>query len=239
MIIQGTTISGTSVYDVPYVSANLVACYNPASSISYPGSGTTLYDLSGNSLNGTMSNITYTSPYFAYNGSTSQVLIPDNSLLEPGSGDWTIEAWVNQTVASGPQTVLGKFDPGGGAQDVSYAIRAIGSNIRADFGNGTTAVSTSAYTMTTGRWIQLVYVFTNIANNNIITYVNGSQQATTTHSFASILNTSANLYLGSYNGGEYSQYFNGKIGITRLYNIALTSSQVLQNYNANRAIYGL
>jgi hypothetical protein len=47
------------------------------------------------------------------------------------------------------------------------------------------------------------------------------------------------LYIGSYNGGEYLQYFDGRIGITRLYNAALTAEQVLQNYNANRSVYGL
>jgi hypothetical protein len=56
---------------------------------------------------------------------------------------------------------------------------------------------------------------------------------------ASILNTSTNLYLGSYNNGEFAQWFDGRIGITRLYNAALTAGQVSQNYNANRGLYGL
>jgi hypothetical protein len=221
------------------VTNNLVAYYNPDLTSSYPGTGTTLFDISGNGLNGTMSNITYTDPYFAYNGTSSQVNILDNALLEPGAGDWTMEVWVNQTVNTGSQVILGKFDPGGGANDVSYAIRVSSGAVRADFGNGTTAMNTSNYTLTTGTWVQLVYVFTNVASNNIITYVNGAQQATTTHSFTSLLNTPSNLYLGSYNGGEYSQYYNGRIGITRLYNAALTASQVLQNYNANRSTYGI
>ena len=108
-----------------------------------------------------------------------------------------------------------------------------------DFGNGSTAVSTSDFTMTLNTWYQLTYVFTNVANNNIITYVNGVSQSTATHGFASILNTSANLYLGSYNGGEYSQWFDGRIGIVRLYNAALSSTDILQNFNADKSKYGL
>jgi hypothetical protein len=185
-----------------------------------------------------MSNITYTNPYFTYNGTTSQISVPDNALLEPGSGDWTMEAWVYQSASTGSQVVLGKFDNGGGSQDVCYAIRIINGQARADFGNGTTAVSTANYALPLNTWTQLVYVFNNVANN-IITYVNGVQQSTTTHSFASILNTANNLYLGSYNGGEYSQWMNGRIGVTRLYNSALTSAQVLQNFNADRSKYGL
>jgi len=217
----------------------LVLYYDPSNSSSYPGTGTTINDLSGNGLSGTLSNISFTSPYFAYNGSTSQVTRLDNSLLEPGTGDWTMEVWVNQTTQTGSQTILGKFDPGGLTADISYAIRVLNGNVRADYSNGSTGVSTANYLLTTGITYQLTYVFNNVANNNIITYVNGVQQATTTHSFASILNTSANLYLGSYNGGEYLQYYNGNIGITRLYSSALTSSEVLQNFNANKSKYGL
>jgi hypothetical protein len=59
------------------------------------------------------------------------------------------------------------------------------------------------------------------------------------HSLASILNVTNPLYIGSYNGGEYVQWFDGKIGITRLYNSSLTSTQVLENYNADKSKYGL
>ena len=222
-----------------FITSNLRLYFNPDNLTSYPGSGTAVNDLSGNSLNGTMSNVTFNYPSFTYNGTNSQVSISDNSLLEPGSGDWTIEVWVNQTVSTGGQVILGKFDPGGGAQDVSYAVRVLNGSVRADFGNGSTAINTSSYALNSGSWYQLTYVFNNVANNNIITYVNGVEQSTTTHSFSSILNTTANLYLGSYNNGEYSQYFNGKIGITRIYESALGSSDVLTNFNANRERYGL
>lgn len=221
------------------VTSNLILWYDPSFSTSYPGTGTTINNLANTSLTGTLSNVTYTSPYFSYNGTSSQVAISDNALLEPGSGDWTMEAWVYQSSSTGSQVVLGKFDPGGLSADVSYAIRVLNGSLRADFGNGTTAVSTANYALPLNTWTHLVYVFNNVANNNIITYVNGVQQSTTTHSFASILNTSANLYIGSYNNGEYAQWFNGRIGITRLYSSALSAANVLQNYNADRGTYGL
>lgn len=238
--IQQNYYNQLSRFQLPnIVTSNLVLWYDPGFATSYPGTGTTITNLANTSLPGSMSNVTYTDPYFVYNGSTSQVTVADNALLEPSTGDWTIEVWVNQTGAAGSQVALGKFDNGGTSADVSYAVRIIGGNARADFGNGTTAMSTANYALPLNTWTQLVYVFNNVANNNVITYVNGVQQATTTHSFASILNTTNNLYLGSYNGGEYSQYFNGRIGVTRLYNTALSAADVLQNYNADRADYGL
>jgi hypothetical protein len=190
-----------------------------------------------------MSNITYTDPYFTYNGTSSQVSVADTAALEPGSGSWTMEVWVNQT-ASGNDVVLGKFDPGGLTVDVSYSIRTTGTSYYAQFGSGsgsgsTLFVNSTTFVGTLDTWYQLVYVFTNGGTQTLQTFVNGSSIGTVNHSLASLLNTSTNLYIGSYNNGEYAQWFDGRIGITRLYNTALTSSQVLQNYNADKSIYGL
>jgi hypothetical protein len=190
-----------------------------------------------------MSNITYTDPYFAYNGTSSQVSVADTAALEPGSGSWTMEVWVNQTT-SGNDVVLGKFDPGGQSVDVSYSIRTTGTSYYAQLGSGsgsgsTLFVNSTTFVGTLNTWYQLVYVFTNGGTQTLQTFVNGASIGTVNHSLASILNTSSNLYLGSYNNGEFAQWFDGRIGITRLYNTALTAGQVLQNYNANRGLYGL
>ena len=214
----------------------LVLYYDPSSVSSYPGSGTAITDLSGNGRNGIMSNITYTSPYFTYNGSSSQIAIADNALLEPGSGDWTMEVWVNQAVA-GNDVVLGKF-PAGGAT-VSYSIRTTNTSYYAQLASSSGYQNSTTHAGTIGTWYQIVYVFTNVAANTLQTFVNGSSIGSVAHSLTSILDTTTGLYIGSYNNGEYAQYFDGKIGITRLYNRALTSTEVLNNYNVDKSKYGL
>jgi hypothetical protein len=219
-------------------SDNLVLHYNPSMTESYPGSGTSLVDLSGNGLTGTMSNLSYTNPAFTFNGSTSQVSIPDNAVLEPGTGSWTIEVWFKNAGSSG--TVIGKYNNGGNSANISYALRLAGSNlIRADFSNGSTAIVTDNYTFTTNTWIQMVYIWDK-TNNSIYTYSNGVLKQTKAISITGgILNATTNLFLGSYNGGEYSQYFNGQMGIVRIYKKALNATEVLTNFNSNRALYGL
>lgn len=219
-------------------SDNLVLHYNPSMTESYPGSGTSLVDLSGNGLTGTMSNLSYTNPAFTFNGSTSQVSIPDNAALEPGTGSWTIEVWFKNVGSSG--TVIGKYNNGGNSANISYALRLVGSNlIRADFSNGSTAIVTDNYTFTTNTWIQMVYIWDK-TNNSIYTYSNGVLKQTKAISITGgILNATTNLFLGSYNGGEYSQYFNGQMGIVRIYKKALNATEVLTNFNSNRALYGL
>ena len=223
------------------VTNGLVLYYDPSNSSSYPGTGTTINSLAPTNLTGAMSNITFTNPYFTYNGTSSQITVTDNALLEPGSGNWTMEAWVYlSNTGAGPKTILGKFDPGGGAADVSYSMRISTANAFAQFGDGTGAfVDSTSYTLTINTWTQIVYVWTNGATKTLQTYINGASIGSVNHTLNSILNTPSNLYLGSYNGGEYAQWMNGRIGIIRLYNTALSASQVLGNYNANRAIYGI
>lgn len=225
------------------VTSNLVGYWDPSLVASYPGTGTTLTNLSGSAPNGTMSNITYTDPYFSFNGTNSQVSVADNSALEPGSGNWTMEAWFNVASVSTSNVILGKFNTGGTSQNVSYSIRTNTSrSLFAQYSNGAvnTFVNSTAYTIDLNKWYQAVYVWTNSGGTQTIgTYINGALIGTVNHTFASILNATTPLYFGSYNGGEYPQYLNGKMGIVRLYNSALSDSQVLQNYNANKVLYGL
>jgi hypothetical protein len=237
-----TTPTPTSTPAVP-VTTNLVLYFDPSNPSSYPGTGTTINDLSGNGLNGLMSGITFTTPYFSYNGTSSQIRVADNVLLEPGSGDWTMEVWVNQSVL-GNDVVLGKFDNGGLTIDVSYSIRTTNTTYYAQLGSGSGTgsslfVNSTNYVGTIGTWYQIVYVFTNVASNTLETFVNGVSIGSVGHNLSSILNTVNPLYIGSYNGGEFVQWFDGKIGITRLYNASLTSTQVLQNFNADKSKYGL
>ena len=223
------------------VTSNLVFWYDPSDTTSYPGSGTTISNLASTALAGSMSNITYTDPYFTYNGTSSTTSVANNALLEPGSGDFSLEAWVYYSaIAGSSRVIVGKTD-GGGSADWGYGLRT-GSNggTYMEVGNGTTSTTSPSYTVTTGQWYHIVGVYTNVASNSIELYVNGVSQGSNSHSFASVKNTTRPLFFGSFDGGAtFAQWFDGRIGITRLYNTALTSAQVLQNYNANRSTYGL
>jgi hypothetical protein len=236
-------ISMVNTNENSIVTNNLILHYDVSNPLSYPGSGTTITNLVGGGLNGTMSNITYTSPYFSFNGSSSQISVADNSLLEPGSANWTMESWFYVNSTSSSAVILGKFDNGGLAQNVSYSIRlSTGLNLFAQFSNGqpATFVNSSNYAVSLNTWYQVVYVWTNSGlTKTLDTYINGVLIGTVNHNFDSILNSINPLYLGSYNGGEYSQYLNGRMGIVRLYNDSLTSTEVLQNYNANKNVFGL
>jgi len=233
------TPTPTSTPAVP-ITSNLRLYFDPSNPSSYSGSGTVINDLSGNGLNGTMSNITFTSPYFSFNGSSSQVSVADNALLEPGSGDWSMEFWVNHSVILGASRILmGKTD-GGNAQDWGYGLRtASNGNTFAEIGNGTTSIPSPSTALTINTWYQVVGVWTNVATNSFALYINGSLIGSISHVFTSVKNTTSPLYLGSFNGGQFSQWLNGRMGVVRIYNKSLTGSEVLQNFNSDKSKYGL
>jgi hypothetical protein len=224
-----------------FTTSNLVLHYDPSNVSSYSGTGTTITDLSGNGFNGTMSNVSFTSSYFTYNGSSSNISVADNELLEPGSGDWSVEFWVNHSVIAGAGRVLiGKTDSGESA-DWGYGLRTLSNgNTYMEIGNGTTSTTSPFSTLSINTWYQVVGVWTNVATNTLVLYVNGASIGTRFHSFASIKNTTSPLYIGSFgDGSAFGQWLNGRMGIVRMYNKALTSTEILNNYNADKSKYGL
>jgi hypothetical protein len=223
------------------VTSNLVLYYDPSNISSYSGSGTVINDLSGNGLNGTMSNITFTSPYFSYNGSSSQISVADNALLEPGSGDWSVEFWVNHSVIAGSSRILIAKTDGGGPGDWGYGLRTSNvGNTFMEIGNGTTSTTSPFSTLSINTWYQVVGVWTNVSTNTLVLYVNGVSIGTRFHSFASVKNTTSPLYIGSFGDGSvFGQWLNGRMGVVRMYDKALSASEVLQNFNADKSKYGL
>lgn len=223
-----------------FVTSNLILYFNPASYLSYPTTGATISNLVSNSLNGTMSNVTFTNPYLSFNGSNSTISVTDNSSLEPNTGDFTVEIWVNYSVISGSSRVLiGKTD-GGNSVDWGYGIRTVSNgNTYIEIGSGSGSTITSpVYAVTTNTWYQLVGVINN-TSNLVSLYVNGSLIGSNVNNLTSIRNTTSPLYIGSFNNGQFSQWFNGKMGIVRIYNSALSASDVSKNFEANRDIYGI
>ncbi len=223
-------------------TASLSLYYDPTDTISYPGTGSTITSLVGSGLNGTMTALTYTSPYLTFNGSTSQILVADNAALQPGTGDFTVEVWLRYSVIAGKtRTFLSKTNDGGGSADWSYGLRTNASTNVTYFevGNGTTSINSPTASVTTGVWYQIVGVWTNVATNSIALYKNGVLAGSSSHSFTSIKNSINPLYIGNYNGNEFAQQFEGDIGIVRIYGKALSAAEVLNNYDANKALYGL
>jgi hypothetical protein len=248
---KGTNISygyntGNGYISIVYdnaVRSNLVMYFNPANTSSYPGTGSTLTNLTSVAgLNGTISTATFTSPYFTFNGTNAKIAIADNANIEPLSSNFSFEAWV-YFASLKSQIVIGKTNSGGLAANWGYGIRMTNTSGTVDFevGNGTTSVSSPNFNASTATWYQLTGVVTFTPSKAVYLYKNGIAVGTSTsHTFTSILDTTTSLYLGNYNSGEYpAQTLNGRLGVVRIYKKALATSEILQNYYADKSLYGL
>ena len=93
-------------------TADPVLYFDPNNTTSYSGSGNIVNDLTTYDNDGTLSNVSHTDPYFSFNGSSSNISAIDANTLEPGSGNFSVEAWVRFGALKN-QVIVGKIDDGG------------------------------------------------------------------------------------------------------------------------------
>lgn len=233
----GTSVTYPTV--VPnIVSSGLVLHLDAGNTTSYPGTGTTWFDLSGNALNGTLTNTTFSSlngGSFAFNGTSSVVAIPNSTSLDNQS--FTIEVWVktNNTSQNG-------FWFEKGTVNTQYSFFQESSNGRIYCRVYTTGVvdtitAVTASFMNTSTWYQCVFTFTSGAQK---LYINKTDAGTGTTS-GTIATNNGGMSIGAYGGfnGARGYYFNGNIAIERIYNRALTLAEITQNYNVHKTRFGL
>ena len=190
---------------------------------SYPTTGTTWYDLSGNNNNGTL----YNGPTFNSANSGSIVFdgVDDYStsfISSPGS-NFTISFWFNViSFGSGERQI---FMPGGGDQ---ASVSIVNSRIGSWNGN---SYRYSPTVLSTNTWYN--FVMTN--STNTIFYLNGNLDST--YASTGNFNTGTATFSAAFGGA--SRFLNAYFSNVCVYNKTLSAAEVLQNYNAQRGRFGL
>jgi hypothetical protein len=244
-------------YGGAIVRDGLVLALDAADRNSYPGSGTTWYDLSGNGYNGTLvSGPTFNSDNngsISFDGTDDRVNI-SSSITSLDTSVLSIELFFKSNTSTSTSNiligwhdsetphgyiVLGNFTGAWGNESISFYNQ----------GTGTTDLS-FAYTnghsfLQDTNWHHTLFV---LNTNDYRIYVDGSQvtvnpsfrNGTSSTTFPSNLfgyGTTPSVALGV--GSSQPNYSNTNIATTRIYNRALTASEVLQNYNATKSRFGL
>ncbi len=205
------------------VTSNLIACFDPGNPRTYPGSGTTIRDASGNGYTGTLTN----GP--AYSSVNGGVFVLD------GVNDF-IDIPIN--LASTNYTVIGAARYTGGsnqriisAKNNNWLLGHWGNTTENYYAEGWVSGVAAGPTDTNWR----IYAGTgNIAGDSYSMYVNGVLTAGPNANGAAGPNGFA---LGS--SGGTSEFSAGQMGILLVYNTVLTETQIIQNFNAYRGRYGL
>jgi len=237
MIIgPGIAFGGGVLISAPInlVSSGLVLYLDAANTTSYPGSGTTWYDLSGQGNNVTMqnsSNITYSSTGGGYFTLASNGYFKAASTTLPtGSNAYSMSAWIQLGSTWGGQGIIGIGSSTTGNQTNQFRTTTTNGFVSYWYGNDY-AVATSLSPTT--QWFNIL---TQWDGTNRSIWLNGSQVGTQTASGINV--TSSLLQVGATNVGG-SEPLQGKIGQALIYNRALTSAEIIQNYTATRTRYGV
>ena len=209
------------------VTDGLVLWLDASNKPSYPGSGTTWTDLSGNNNNGTLTN----GPTFNSDNGGSMVFdgvndYVSNTMPNPGSVPITFDFWMN----SNTSTPVGLFDT---APYNPSVLRNYGAgNIEWWNSNPTVSLGVSALT-----WTNITIEFSFTTNRTIKYYRNGNLITTATGSASSTFAWTS-LIFGNINEGS-AGWYSGKISTIKIYNRALSAGEVLQNFNALKSRFGL
>lgn len=221
------------------VREGLVLVLDAANPKSYPGTGTTWFDLSGNDYDGTLTNgPTYSGDdggYLNLDGTDDHIVV---SSWDNSGTVQTIEMWARWRSGTGDMFV----------GFTSYDIWTSGGNLGFNTGAGDVYGISSAQVSnlnlvgtSQSNWHHYIFEFTTQVQNNKI-FIDGvmqelSQQIGTTNLTATRTFPST-FQIGSWNNSN-GYYFVGDVAICRLYKKSFTEEEALQNYNATKSRYGL
>ncbi len=225
------------------ISDGLVLALDAANKVSYPGSGTGWYNLSGTVNSGSLKNgptfSNLNSGCIVFDGTDDYVNVANVSSLNPSNGI-SVSVWVKftSTINNTRQMLVEKHtSPGSGwwfagqnNKIVWLIVGTSGGEKYIDLTNNTSIISGIIYNIVgtydgTGSTLKL--------------YVNGRDDGGTITGGGSGLSSSSNPLII----GKQHNWGNGPSSITifntLLYNRALSATEVLQNYNAAKIRFGL
>ena len=229
------------------VTDGLVLSLDAANTKSYPGSGTTWKDMSGNGNNGTLTNgPTFNSANggsIVFDGINDYCILPlTNIVIGNNQQNITVSQWVKYTSsirlyslalkradADGSliSIVMNSINGGGvisvGSIELLYRSP---SNVFV-FNNHTDGYNN-------GQWYMITGTFSSTEGK---LYINGELKTTTNTGLLSSANSPYNSFVGAFAVDQL--WFNGNIANTSIYTRTLSASEVLQNYNAQKSRFEL
>lgn len=269
LIYSGTTLSESKVveiqsvlnishqfYNTTSVTKDLILWYDAGNTSSYPGTGTTITDLSVGGANATLNNgTTYSSAdggKFVLDGVNDWIntLGTTNFPWNPRASDFSIEVWVKFSNANQSARIFSNRNSTtgamlslmGGTIDVNGNITSSKKLSFAMSNSDTTRVKWYATVndIIDGNWKHVIATRSGVTMK---VYVNGVDQSlslinTVGGSNPSYINSSTTWRVADGGGGTGG---NGafEISIIRLYKCALTQTQVTRNFNLEKSRYGL
>jgi hypothetical protein len=229
----------------PIVSSGLILHLDAGNPASYPGSGTTWTDLSGNGKHATL----YNSPtYSATNGGIVSFSKPSTQYAAgPALGaqtEWTICMWVRRDAddPSGSEQFFTDETSPSGNGSVNYCLGHLYSTSGVStntyvIGNNWFGTSGSPFSATLGAFYFLVGMKDSAGFK---LYSNNSLVASSAAGAIGGLNGLEGYRIASkWTGYASPVYLSCTVGSVAFYNRALNTSELTQNWDATRTRFGL
>jgi len=230
----GTDLLRTNIATEQVIQDGLVLNLDAGVSSSYPGSGTTWTDLSGNGNNVTLTNSpTYNSSGYFSTGSTGYFTGSGSASIPTGNSSYTMIVWARLSSWASRRGLISIGGFGIGSQ--SNALRTsddttLGNFIHYWWGNDLT-ISNNNANLANGTWFMVTAQFDG---TNRRVWANTTNVGSDTPAGHNVTSTTIQV------GNTYStEYFQGDIAIAQIYNKALTASEIQQNFNALRSRFGI
>ena len=243
MIVQGVTLQGLTVQDQTQpVSLGLELYYDPSNTASYPGSGSTLYDLSPSGVNASLvGSPTDAGNWFVFTGAGAQNLITGNLATLYSGWQHTLEMWIRPTTQCQIFSDTGIAAISGGYHTTGAEFYSVGPSTisNAMLWNGSATTRVGGGVTPVNNWYQFVRVYNG--SNTAYAYVNKVKSSPETTIAWNPPSPGWYLIFGAIDTTNFatSTPFQGNIGIIRLYNRVLSQAEITQNYDADKSKYGL
>ena len=198
---------------------------------SYPGSGTTWTDLSGNGNTGTLVNgVGYSASNggaLTFDGFNDYMRIP--IFTNTPQSTMTLLYWINFTQKGCIAQQSRNYNDS--LSEWMFQFDISGKLLFWDFGTIDWGFNfeTSNTTLSTNIWYQVGFVKNGTSG---IFYLNGVQDGTVTA--ASNVAYGSNDYVMGFDYRDNNTYFGGKIAQALIYNRALTATEIMQNFQTLR-----
>jgi len=216
------------------ITDGLVLCLDAANKLSYPRSGTAWNELSNNMSAELVNSPTFNSQnngFFQF-VTDDYARIPNNTTLDTQTP--SVEVWIKTNFTDQAGFWFEK-----GTVNSQYSLFQEGQVIRwrMNIGGITQLSTTTASFINTSSWYQVVGTYTSGTRR---LYINGNLVNSDAQT-GTIITNSGGMSIGAYGGfsGDRGYYYNGNLAICRVYNKALTPTEILQNYNATKGRYNL
>ena len=211
--------AATESPDVVYPTS-LKMYLDASNTTSYPGTGSTWFDLTSNGNNGTLSTPSWNSNYFHFNGTSD--IVTTSGFYGFSVQTWAV--WVNPDVLERGE-FMQTYPSGTIPQGAMYIeMSNTSGNVEAGVRNssGSTISVTSTATLTAGAW---THVAVTSDGSNIKIYIGNAAPVSAAATVSSLSTNTQSLVLG-YEPRNTRLWFDGKMSKVRVYDTALTQSEI-------------